>query len=134
MLDYAAIPNGVTNQARTAILNDAARVYRAVAANDVEQVIGTAKDLVECVSKVVIQTLGGTYGSDESVSRLARQALAALKVHPDGFQGRPPLQEFAKTLAKLPLAVAELPTSWNTPNVDASGWSRTTPAAPGHRG
>jgi len=121
MLDAESIPNGVSDGAQTAIVNHAQRVDRAIAAGDVEQIIGAAKDLVECVTKVVIETLGGTYGSDEDLPKLARQALFALKAHPSGFQGRRPLQEFAQALAKVPAAVAELR------NHDGTGHGRTQP-------
>src|SRR6266487_4080593 len=108
MLDAESIPNGVSDGAQTAIVNHAQRVDRAIAAGDVEQIIGAAKDLVECVTKVVIETLGGTYGSDEDLPKLARQALFALKAHPSGFQGGRPLQEFAQALAKVLAGMSEL--------------------------
>jgi hypothetical protein len=121
MLDADSIPNGVSDGARTAIVNHVHRVNRAVAAGDVEQIIGAAKDLVECVTKVAIETLGGTYGSNEKLPKLAQQALSALKSHPSGFQGRRPLQEFTQALAKVPAAVAELR------NHDGTGHGRTQP-------
>lgn len=121
MLDAESIPNGVADGARTAIVDHAERVDRAVAAGDVEQIIGTAKDLVECVAKVTIETLGGTYGSGEKLPKLTREALLALKAHPSGFQGRRPLQEFTKALAAVPVAVAELR------NHDGTGHGRTEP-------
>ncbi len=121
MLDAEAVPNGVGDSARTTILDHAARVDRAAEAGDVEQIIGTAKDLVECITKVVIETLGGTYGSGEDLPKLAKEALSALKAHPSGFQGRRPLQEFTRALAKVPAAVAELR------NHDGTGHGRTEP-------
>lgn len=121
MLDANSLPNGVSDSARTAILDHAARVDRAAEAGDVEQIIGTAKDLVECITKVVIETLGGTYGSGEDLPKLAKEALSALKAHPSGFQGRRPLQEFTRALAKVPAAVAELR------NHDGTGHGRTQP-------
>jgi len=120
-LDDASIPDGVLDSTRVAILANANRVDRAVAARDTEQIVGTAKDLVECISKVVIETLGGTYGSDEGLPKLAREELDALKAHPSGFQGRRSLQEFTQAVAKVPSAVAELR------NHDGTGHGRPSP-------
>jgi len=58
VLDDAAIRDAVTGGARSAVLVSAERVNRAMTVNDVEQVIGSAKDLVECVAKIVIEAVG----------------------------------------------------------------------------
>jgi hypothetical protein len=121
MLDDAAIPDAVTGQARSAVLASAERIDRAMAASDVEQVIGGAKDLVECVSKIVIEAVGGTYASRDSLPRLAKEALTALKAHPAGFQARTPMHQLTAALTQVPSAVADLR------NHDGTGHGRSSP-------
>ncbi len=121
MLDDAAIPDAVTGQARSAVLASAERVDRAIAAGDAEQVIGSAKDLVECAAKIVIEAVGGTYASRDSLGRLGKEALIALNAHPSSFQARTPIHQLTAALTQVPSAVADLR------NHDGTGHGRSSP-------
>lgn len=107
-LDDADVPPSVGASAIRAIVANSDRLERATEADDTEQMIGASKELVECVAKVVLDALGHTYGSDEDVPRLTREALDALGVHPSSYQGRPPIQRLTGSLVQVPNAVAEL--------------------------
>jgi hypothetical protein len=108
MLDEADIPDAVSGPARSAVLANADRVNRALEVGDVEQVVGTAKDLVESVTKVVLQALGTTFGSGETLPRLGRRALQGLGAHPQSFEDRPPLRNLANALVQVPDAISTL--------------------------
>lgn len=104
--------------AKTAIEQAAGRLERASAADDVEAVVGASKELVETVAKVVIDALGGTYGSDVDMPKLAQQTLAALKLHPAGLQDRNSLRKLSQALISAVNALAELR------NTDGTGHGR----------
>jgi len=108
MIDPDDVPSQVHKDAAEAVLVNADRLSRAAAADDVEQVVGASKDLVECVAKVALDALGRSYGSNEDLPKLAKDALDALGLHPRAYQGRPPIQRMTGALSGLPAAVAEL--------------------------
>jgi hypothetical protein len=86
----------------------AQRVERAFQARDIDQIIGSAKDLIECVAKVVVQSLGGSFANNANLPGLGAQALQMLGVHPQCFQDRDPLRILAKALAPVPGALGSL--------------------------
>jgi hypothetical protein len=108
--------------ARTAIQNALERVERASGAGDVEQIIGTSKELVETVAKAAINALGRTYGSNAEMSTLAHETLVALGMHPTGLSDRPSLRKLASALASTVNALAELR------NSDGTGHGRAVPS------
>lgn len=114
MLDSAAIPSGISDDARSAVAEYVERLERAAAAGDLAQVIGTAKDLVECAAKVVLQARGVLYGSRDDVGSLANRALATLGAHPSLYQDRPPVRQLAQTIAAIPPLVTQLRNSDGT--------------------
>jgi hypothetical protein len=116
--DLADLPQS----ARAAVEAAVTRLERAAAADDVEQVIGTAKELVETVAKVVINALGGIYGSGADLPKLASDTLKALNLHPIALGGRPSLRKFGAALASTVNALAELR------NTDGTGHGRATPS------
>jgi hypothetical protein len=95
------------------------RLQRAVDAADVEGTVGASKELIESVAKAVIDLIGGSYGSDVSVLRLANQTLEALKLHPAALQGRASLQRLGQSLISTVQAIAELR------NTDGTGHGRS---------
>lgn len=108
--------------ARTAIQNALERVERASEAEDVEQIIGTSKELVETVAKVAINALGGTYGSNAEIPTLVRDTITALNLHPAGLSDRPSLRKLGAALASTVNALAELR------NTDGTGHGRAIPS------
>jgi hypothetical protein len=108
--------------ARTAIQNATQRVQRASAADDVEQIIGTTKELVETVAKVVISALGGTYGSNTPMPKLARETVAALEMDPGTLGDRPALRQLGSALTSAVSAMA------NLRNSDGTGHGRAHPS------
>ncbi len=116
--DLAELPPS----ARTAIENALGRVERASSAGDVEQVIGTSKELVETVAKAAINALGGTYGSNAEMSTLAHETLVAIGMHPAGLSDRPSLRKLGSALASTVNALAELR------NSDGTGHGRAVPS------
>lgn len=110
------------SSARTAIENATQRVERASQADDVEQIIGTSKELIETVAKVAISALGGTYGSSARMSNLAHDTLAALDMDPAKLGDRPALRELASALFSAAMAVAELR------NTDGTGHGTAVPS------
>ncbi len=94
--------------ARSAIEQAVARVRRQEAADDVEGIIGASKDLAESVAKSVIGALGGTYGSDVNVPKLANKTLEVLELHPSGLQDRPLLRKLSQSMISVLSALAEL--------------------------
>jgi len=105
--------------ARAAIEAAQDRVQRAVDADDVEGIVGASKEMMETVAKVVIDGLGGSYGSEVDLPRLAAQTLDALKLHPAALQGRGPLRQLSQSLISAVQAVAELR------NTDGTGHGRS---------
>lgn len=116
--DLAELPPS----SRTAIENAMARVERAAAAKDPEQVIGTSKELVETVAKVTINALGGTYGSNTNMPALVKQTLEALDLHPSGLADRPSLRRLVGALSTAVSAITELR------NTDGTGHGRAYPS------
>ncbi len=105
--------------ARAAIEAAQDRVQRAVDADDVEGIVGASKELIETVAKAVIDGLGGSYGSEVDLPKLAWQTLDALKLHPATLQGRAPLRQLSQSLISVAQAVAELR------NMDGTGHGRS---------
>jgi len=95
------------------------RLERAFGARDLEATIGAAKDLVETVAKVVLDTAGAVYGSNASVEGLASEALAALGLSA-AIQGHPSLRGLSSSLVRVVQSVAELR------NSDGTGHGRAT--------
>jgi len=120
VLEDADIPGAVATKSRSAILAGAVWVDRAMTEGDVEQIIGSAKDLVESIAKVVVEAAGGTYASNADLPRLAKDALETLKMHPNAFQGRDPMKRLTAALAQVPSALAELR------NHDGTGHGRSS--------
>lgn len=102
------IPEEIPERHRDALQAQLQRLERALAARDVEQIVGTAKDWVEAVAKVVLDLFGWTYSSGDSVLQLATRAQQAMELHPRAFQGRPPLQDLLQSLLRIASALAEL--------------------------
>jgi hypothetical protein len=94
------------------------RVERALEARDVEATVGAAKDLVESAAKVVIDSLGGTYGSTTDLNQLASKALDAVALHPRGMQDRPALRRVSQAFVSAVTGVTELR------NTDGTGHGR----------
>lgn len=103
--------------ARDAISAAQARVARAVAADDVEATIGGAKELIETVSKSVLDALGVAYGSSPSAEGLARQTLQALDLDP-ATQAHRPRQRLGSSLIAVAQAMGEIR------NTDGTGHGR----------
>lgn len=116
-----ADPKHLPASAQQAIRAAQERVQRAEAAHDVEATIGSAKELIETVAKAVIDALGGSYGSNIPMGKLAKQAIAAVSARPIALQGRPSLRKLAGSLVAAAQAVAELR------NTDGTGHGRATP-------
>lgn len=114
--------NEFEDATRTAIEQSAARVERAEAAGDVEGIIGACKEMIETVAKAVIDALGGTYGSDIEVPKLAKQAMEVLGIHPAGLQERPSLRRISGGLVSVAVGIAELR------NTDGTGHGRASPS------
>lgn len=96
------------------------RVSRALAGNDLEGIIGASKDLIETVAKAVIDSLGGSYGSDVSLPTLALQALDACGQHPAALKGNASLQRLSSSVISAAHAIAELRNTDGT----GHGWAR----------
>lgn len=62
----------------------------------------------ECTCKAVIDALGGIYGSNVKLLKLAASALDVLGIHPAGLQDRRPLQRISQSFIGTVQAVAEL--------------------------
>ena len=86
------------------------RVARAVDANDAEAVVGASKDLAETVAKVVLDAMGGSYGSDAPLPKLASMAMKVLEIDPS----RPALQRLGGSLISAAGSIAELRNSDGT--------------------
>lgn len=108
--------------ARAAIDQAVERVTRSSDADDIEATIGASKELVETVAKVVINALGGTYGSSAELPKLAKETLTALKLHPGGLQDRDSLRKLSQALIATVNALAELR------NSDGTGHGRAFPS------
>lgn len=108
MVEQNFVPEGIDADHRAALHANFARLERASAAQDTEQLVGTAKDLTECVCKVILECRGCTYGSAESLPKLAKKAMSELGAHPATHQGRPPLQRLTGALVQIPQTLAEL--------------------------
>lgn len=121
MIDHSDIDD-LLPSAQDAILAAQGRLHRAVEADDVEDIVGKSKDLVETVSKIVIDTLGGSYGSDIPLTKLAKEALDCLEPHPIALQGRGPLRQLSGSMISVIQAIAELR------NRDGTGHGRSAPS------
>jgi hypothetical protein len=97
------------------------RVARAAVADDTEGIIGASKDLIEAVAKVVLDAMGGSYGSDTPLPKLAAMAMRALDIDPS----RPALQRLAGSLISVAGSIAELR------NSDGTGHGRSAPSTVG---
>lgn len=100
--------------ARDSIVDGLARVSRAVSADDVEGIIGASKELIETVAKAVIDSMGGTYGSNVSLRTLASQALESLDQHPAALANNAALQRLSSSMISAGQAIAELRNSDGT--------------------
>jgi len=116
--DVAELPKS----ARTAIEQALGRLDRAATFNDVEGVVGASKELVETVAKAVVDALGGSYGSDIDMPKLAKQALEVLGLHPAGLQDRHSLRRLSSAQVSMVTALAELR------NTDGTGHGRAAPS------
>lgn len=101
---------GLTKTASQAIVAASDRLERARAADDVEGIVGAAKDLSETVAKVVLDALGGSYGSNTPLPKLAATAISTLAVHTD----RPAMQRLSAAIISSAAAIAELRNSDGT--------------------
>jgi hypothetical protein len=104
--------------AQDAIAAVRARIDRAVVAADIEGIIGTSKDLVETVAKVVLDVQGQSYGSDTPVQKLASMSMKALGI----AEERPSLQRLGGSMATAASAIGELR------NSDGTGHGRSAPS------
>lgn len=91
-------------------------------------VIGAAKDLAECVCNVVIDALGGTYGSNVKMPKLVSETLHVLDLHPAGLQNHPALQRLSQSVGGMVQAAAELRSTDGT----GHGRSQETNLDPDH--
>ena len=104
--------------AHDAVTSARARIDRAEAAGDLEGIIGSSKDLVETVAKVVLDVLGQSYGSDTPVQKLASMSMKALGI----AEERPALQRLGGSMATAAGAIGELR------NSDGTGHGRSAPS------
>lgn len=104
--------------AHDAITSAKARIDRAEAAGDLEGTIGSSKDLVETVAKVVLDVLGQSYGSDTPVQKLASISMKALGI----AEERPALHRLGGSMATAAGAIGELR------NSDGTGHGRSAPS------
>lgn len=117
----AASASALPRTAREAIAAAEERVARAVAAADVEGIVGASKDFVETVAKVVLDVLGQSYGSDTPVQKLAALSMKGLKI----AEERPALGRLAGSMAAAAGAIGELR------NSDGTGHGRSSPSTLG---
>jgi hypothetical protein len=111
--------SGLSTTAIDAIAAARLRVERARQARDVEGVIGSSKDLAETIAKVVLDSLGASYGSDTPVAKLTAMTLKTLGVGTE----RPALQRLGGSMISAAGAIAELR------NSDGTGHGRSAPSA-----
>jgi hypothetical protein len=112
----------VRPSAQTAITKASERMAAASTAKDIEGIVGASKELAETVAKAALDALGGTYGSDVDMPKLAKMVLTELGTHPAGFQGRTPLQRLSQGLVSVVHGLAELR------NTDGTGHGRAVPS------
>lgn len=108
--------------AKTAINDGADRLDRAIAAADVEGIVGSSKDLTDSVAKTVITALGGTFGANADLPALGNQVMNVLRLHPAGLQSRPAVQKLSQAMITLINAVAQMR------NRDGTGHGRAEPS------
>jgi hypothetical protein len=106
--------------ARQAIRNAASRLE--VLDGDIEGTVGMAKEMAETVAKAVVDALGGTYGSNVDMPKLARQVLDLFETEPAGLQGRTSLGRLGGGLTSTVVGLAELR------NTDGTGHGRASPS------
>jgi Abortive infection C-terminus len=107
------------SSARDAVQATKERVERAASAGDVEAVVGASKELIEASTKIALDSLGRSYGSNASIGALAAAALEALEIHPRALKGRRSLQRLASSLLVAAEAIGELR------NTDGTGHGRS---------
>jgi hypothetical protein len=104
--------------ARQAIRNAASRLD--LLHGDIEGTVGMAKEMAETVAKAVVDALGGTYGSNVDMPKLARQVLDLFETEPAGLQGRTSLGRLGGGLTSTVVGLAELR------NTDGTGHGRAS--------
>lgn len=110
----------ISKPAQEAIRVAESRIDRSVTGTDVEAIIGSSKEFIETVAKVVLDALGHPYGSNAPLTTLASQTLDALAIHPSALQGRQSLQRLSSSAITAAQAIAELR------NNDGTGHGRAT--------
>jgi hypothetical protein len=113
---------GLPEPARDAITAARTRLDHAAAINDVEGIIGAAKDLVETVAKAELEALGVSFGSNAELGKLTREALKALNRDPAALQGKKALQQLSTSLVSTAEAISQLR------NTDGTGHGRAAPS------
>jgi Abortive infection C-terminus len=102
-------PVGLDDDEWTPIASYVARLVRAEREHDLPLVVGTAKELIETVGKVVVEVRGETIGSSADMNELLTRAHRALARQPgEGIATEPPMRNIAQALKTLALNVNEL--------------------------
>lgn len=84
------------------------RLQRALQADDAGLAIGTAKDLVESVAKVVCSVFGVAFGDGDDLPQLSVRCHEILEAHPRAHQDRGALQRLTSAVMQIPRHLAEL--------------------------
>lgn len=108
-------PSCISDSQWDAIVSYHARLDRAMQHLDFQQVIGTAKELAECVAKVIVNTSGATFGSNIDFPEAINRAHVLIDRQPGmGLANDPPIRDIAQAVKKAVLAVGTLRNSHGT--------------------
>lgn len=100
-------PDGLEEATWTAIQDHVDRLKRARRDNDLGQMVGSAKDLVETVAKIVLDAQGETVASDTKLPQVLTRAHEVLGRRPGrGPAADPPVRDLAQGAKTI---VAQLP-------------------------
>ncbi len=84
------------------------RLQLALRADDAGLAIGTAKDLVESVAKVVCSVFGVAFGDGDDLPQLSVRCHEILQAHPRAHQDRGALQRLTSAVMQIPQHLAAL--------------------------
>lgn len=115
-------PDGLDDASWEAVDVCGRRLEMAQRQHDISLVIGTAKEFVECVAKVVLSARGETIGSNADMSEVIGRAHQALQRQPgEGLATDPPTRDLAQAAKSVALKLGDLRNHLGT------GHGRATP-------
>jgi len=108
-------PDGLSDEHWNAISAYSERLGRAVASNDLPLCIGTAKELVEAVAKVVLEARGKAVTNKADFTDVLTQAHVQLDRQPGaGLSTEPPVRDIAQGVKKIASQLGVLRNAYGT--------------------